>query len=204
MAWAPDYITATQLKAFLSIGDTVDDVPIAVAITAASRAIDLSANRQFGLVATAEERFYTGRYDLERRRWIVEFDDLMTVTGLDPQIQDGDGVDLGAIDDYVLEPRNAAAKGRPWTHLVVRPGSTFKPTGALDEVAVTARWGWTSVPVTVEQSTYLQSSRFFARRVSPFGVAGSPDLGSEIRLLNRVDADVSVALADYRRWWGAA
>jgi hypothetical protein len=45
----------------------------------------------------------------------------------------------------------------------------------------------------------LQASRFYARRDSPYGVAGSPDLGSEVRLLSKVDPDVAVSLADYVR-----
>ena len=68
---------------------------------------------------------------------------------------------------------------------------------------VTARWGWAAVPSTIKQATLLQASRLLARRDAPFGIAGSPDVGSEIRLLARVDPDVAVAVAPYRRWWGA-
>lgn len=203
MAWAPDYATTAELKAQLRISDTADDAQLALAITAASRAIDTHTGRQFGSV-TATERFYTARYDRNRCRWVVPIDDLMSVTSLDPQVQDADGVDVGAIDDYTLEPRNAAADARPWTQLVVRAGSTYVPTGRMDEVAITALWGWTSVPTPVKEACLLQASRFHARRDSPFGIAGSPDLGSELRLLARVDPDVAVALRPYVRWWAAA
>jgi hypothetical protein len=64
---------------------------------------------------------------------------------------------------------------------------------------VTAVWGWTAVPTSVKQATLLQASRFHKRRHAPFGVAGSPEMGSEIRLLSRVDPDVSVALRDFNR-----
>ncbi len=204
MAWQPDYITSAQMKSFTRITDDIDDVQIAAAITASSRAIDRATNRQFGLVASAEQRFYSGRWDRQRCRWIVEFDDLMTTTGFAAITVDSEGVTVGTIDDYVMEPRNAAAKSRPWTQLVIRPNSAFKPTGKTDEVALTGRWGWTTVPVPVEQATYLQSSRFLSRRDSPYGIAGSPDQGSELRLLARVDPDVEVSLSDYRRWWAAA
>jgi hypothetical protein len=204
MAWAPDYITSAQLKAFVRIGDTVDDVQVAVAITASSRAIDLSTNRQFGLVASAEQRFYTGQWDRQRCRWVVEIDDLMTVTGFVAETQDAEGTTVGSINDYVLEPRNAAAKSRPWTQMVIRPNSAFKPNGVENEVAVTGRWGWTTVPTAVEHATYLQSSRFLSRRDSPFGIAGSPDVGSELRLLARLDPDVAVSLGSYTRWWAGS
>lgn len=204
MAWAPDYVTSAELKSYLDITDTADDAQLALAITAASRAIDTHCGRQFGVVTAAEERFYTARWDRRRSRWVIEIDDLMSTTSFDAQVQDAEGNDVGAIDDYVLEPRNAAAKGRPWTSLTVRPTSTYLPTGARDEVAVTALWGWSAVPTSVKQACLLQASRIFARRNSPYGIAGSPDDGSEMRLLARVDVDVAVILASFKRWWAAA
>jgi uncharacterized phiE125 gp8 family phage protein len=203
MAWAPDYVISAELKAYLRISDTDDDAQVALAITAASRAVDTFCGRQFGLVS-AEERFYTPEWDRRRRRWVIKIDDLMSTAGSDFQLQDADGSDVGAIDDYILEPRNAAAKGRPWTHLVVKPTSTYIPTGIEHEAALTAPWGWTAVPTPVDQATLLQASRIFARRNSPYGIAGSPDDGSEMRLLARVDPDVAVTLSPYRRWWAAA
>lgn len=204
MAWAPDYVTTAELRSYLNISDSADDTQLALAITAASRAVDTDTNRQFGKVASGEERFYTGRWDACRARWVVDIDDLMSVSGLDPQVQDSTGADVGAITPYTLEPRNAAAVGRPWTQLVVATTSTYKPTGLANEVAITALWGWTAVPDTVKQATLLQASRLFSRRTSPYGIAGSPDTGSELRLLARVDPDVAVMLRSYRRWWGAA
>jgi uncharacterized phiE125 gp8 family phage protein len=208
MAWAPDYITSAELKAYLRISHTDDDVEIALAVTAASRAVDLCCSlgrvaRQFGVVS-AQERFYTPEWDRRRRRWVIEIDDLMSTAGSDFQLQDVDGNDVGAIDSYILEPRNAAVKDRPWTRLVVKPDSTYTPTGIEYEAALTAPWGWTAVPSPVKQATKIQGSRFFARRNSPYGIAGSPDDGSEMRLLSRVDPDVSVSLGSYKRWGAAA
>lgn len=204
MAWAPDYVEVEELRNFLRISDTDDDSELAFAIAAASRAVDQDTNRQFGVVGSAEEWFYTARWDRKRCRWVVDIDDLMSTSNFAAETQDSDGDTVGAIDDYFLEPRNAAARGLPWTQLVVKPDSSFKPTGRENEVAVTALWGWTAVPGAVKQATLLQASRLFARRSSPYGIAGSPDTGSELRLLARVDPDVSVALRPYRRWWGGA
>jgi hypothetical protein len=188
MVWAPDYITSAELKSYVRIGDTVDDAEIAVAVTASSRAIDEHCNRQFGKVAAAEERLYTARWRGDLNRWVVDIDDLMTTTDLAVEVA-GD-----ALTGYTLEPRNAAAKGRPWTRLVVDEDSSVVPTGDAYEVAATAIWGWTAVPTQVKQASYLQSSRFLSRRDSPYGIAGSPDAGSEMRLLARVDPDVAVSL----------
>lgn len=197
MAWAPDYATTAELKAFVGTGNTDHDTFMALAITAASRAIDLCANRQFGVVAVAEERFYSATYDRRRCQWLVEIDDLMSTTNLVVEI---DGT---ATTTFTKEPVNAAAKGKPWTRLSFDTSSSTLPTGTADEIGITALWGWSSVPTSVKQATLLQASRFLARRDSPFGIAGSPDSTTELRLLSKVDPDVAVALAPYKRWWGA-
>lgn len=199
MVWAPDYATLVEARAYITRHtDTVDDVEIALAVTAASRAVDRGTNRQFGVVAAAEERKYTARWDRRRCRWLVEVDDLMTLDGLTVTVE------AGSVDTVVLEPINAAQESRPWETLVVDPDSTVKPTSDEHGVTVEALWGWTEVPDQIKQATLLQANRFVARRTSPFGIAGSPDLGSELRLLARLDPDVAVVLGPFIRWWGAA
>lgn len=192
MSWAPDYVTLEEMRSFATKhSSTANDDELALAVTAASRAVDRACNRQFGLVAAPEERWYPPKWDRRRCRYVVAIDDLQTTTGLEVG-----GVAFDSAT-HRLEPRNAPVKGRPWTLLVLEsdPG---------DELLVEARWGWTTVPDPIKQATLLQGNRFAARRSSPFGVAGSLQDGSELRLLARVDPDVAVTLAPFRRWWVAA
>lgn len=205
MAWAPDYATATELKSYLRIGDSLDDAVIAWAITSASRAIDQATNRQFGLVASPEARYYNPYFDRNRNLWVIEVDDLMTNVGLVVDVDtNDDGTYSDEVTDSVLRPRNAAAQGRPWTEMTVAPSSAVTPSECEGNVRVTARWGWSSIPVPVVQATLLQAGRLVARRDAPFGVAGSPELGNELRLLAKVDPDVEVIVRSFRRVWGAA
>jgi hypothetical protein len=202
MAWQPDYATDEELSQFLTGQvDTFDASAFGLAVTAASRAVDRDTNRQFGLEDEPVERFYTARYDPRRRRYVVEIDDLMDTTGL---VVTRVGGTTGAVDVIDLKPANAAADGRPWTFFVVDPQSTELPSCDEDGVSVVAPFGWTTTPTTVKEATLLQASRLITRRVAPFGVAGSPESGSEMRLLAKVDPDVSVTLGPYRRQWGAA
>lgn len=189
MAWAPDYTDVDALREFVTsqtVEIDADEANFPRAITAASRAIDLHCRRQFGLVATPQAR----RYRVRRRGCylVARIDDLMTTTGL---LVAGE-----AVADPELTPLNAAEEGKPWTSLEV-------DTAAVDtrgRVEITARWGWTTVPVAVVEACLLQASRLSARRGSPFGVAGSPDTGGgELRLLAKVDPDVAVTLEPYRR-----
>lgn len=196
MVWKPDYLTVQELKDELKITDGVDDVWCALVVTGASRAVDRHCLRQFGLVATPEPRYYRVTYRAERDRWVASIDDVQTEVGMAVAVETTIGE---ALTGYLLEPRNAAAEGKPWTRLALAEGlskvwGTPEPT-----VAVTARWGWSAVPATVKLATLLQAMRFYARRDSPYGVAGSPDLGSELRLLSKVDPDVGVMLVDFIR-----
>jgi len=195
MPWAPPYVDAADdLGSYLRVVDDIVDLPeMELAVEAASRAVDDATGRQFGQVEAVEERFYTARYDYEECRWVVDVDDYQTATGMLVE------VDGTAVATFTKEPVNAAGKGRPWTRIGFTTDSEATPTGVVNEVAATVRWGWTAFPVTVKQATLLQSSRFFTRRNAPFGVAGSPDQGSELRLLAKLDPDVAVMLRPYRR-----
>lgn len=199
MAWAPDYVDLSAMKAFARIPGTADDAQVALAITAASRAVDRSCSRQFGKVDAPEQRVYTARYDRHRARhaWVVDIDDLASVTGLTITVN---GI---AVTDYKLESRNAVAKGKVWTLLVL--GHTAETPSKLNdyEVGITASWGWPAIPASVQEATMLQAYRFHKRRDSPFGVAGSLADGSELRLFADVDPDVKVSLSDFVRRWSA-
>ena len=82
MAWAPDYADTSELASLVRVEDTLDDAQLALALSTASRAIDHTCGRQFGLLAAVEARYYTARWDKSACRWVVPIDDLMTSTGL--------------------------------------------------------------------------------------------------------------------------
>lgn len=197
MAWEPDYCTTAELFHYVRQVDTdlvtEDEPEAAVAVAGASRAIDLHCNRQFGKDAAPTTRFYRSRLCSASMR-TVKIDDLMTLAGLVVVTNDTAAT---AITNTPM-PINAVAKGKPWTYLRL-PGHL--PTVDYEDVAITATFGWTAVPAAVKQACLLQASRFLSRREAPFGIAGSPDQGSEMRLLARVDPDVGVSLGKYVRWW---
>ena len=204
MTWAPDYAASTDFKAYLGIDDDDDDVELALALTAASRAIDRHTRRQFGVVAAPEARYYAARWSRTLGVWLVAIDDLQSTMGLVVKLDTaGDATYTTTISagDYVLRPRNAVAKSDVWTELMVRADATNQPDGTDGEFEITAPWGWTAFPDAVVQACLLQASRVFKRKGAPFGIAGSPDTngGSEMRLLAKVDPDVAVALDLYRK-----
>jgi hypothetical protein len=183
MPWAPNYALAEDLADYERAdvddeGDRLDS-----ALSASSRTIDRFTRRQFGAVEALEARRYPVRY--RSGCWVVDIDDLQDVTGLLV-----DGVTAVAPD---LRPYNAVLNGMAWTRLVL----DTEP--AADTVLIVAPWGWSAFPETIVEATLLQASRVFKRRDAPFGVAGSPDSGSEMRLLAKLDPDVEVMCRKYRR-----
>lgn len=208
MALYPTYATLSELKAHLVIGDANDDTDLNSKLESASRAIDTATRRQFGQSVAATQRYYSGDNAvlIEGRCAMPVFDisatsDLAVATDLD-----GDGVyetTLTYGTDFDLWPWNAQPDERPWTHIVLRPGSSSVFPWEARSIRVTALWGWAAVPAVVRDACLIQAARWFARRGSTYGVAGSPDLGNELRLLAKLDADVDVMLSTVRRRFGA-
>lgn len=194
------YATLAELKVFIGIPDTVDDATLQVALDASQEQVDAFTGRRFSPDGSAVVRYY-GAINNQT----VHIDPLATTTDLAVAVdQDGDGTfeDTFVLDvDYRLAPFNAPATAKPWTSMRVITGNTF-PEGNR-RVRVTARWGFSAVPSSVKQATLIQASRLWKRKDSPFGVAGSPEMGNELRLLAALDPDVQALLRPYRHTWVA-
>jgi hypothetical protein len=196
MPWKPDYTTLPVAKEYLRITDTVDDAQLAVWITAASRAVDRKTNRQFGSVAAPVVRTYrrAPAYDPTSGLWLLEIDDLQDSAGLTVN-----GVAYASAGATLL-PDNAAADGVPYERIAMVSWPVPSAPGVPQSNALSSsRWGWGTVPTQVPAAVWLQLARWSSRRDSPYGIAGSPDQGSEMRLLARLDPDVATTLAGLSR-----
>lgn len=213
MALRADYCTAAELKAFMRVDDTVDDVPIGLAVTAASRAVDQVANRAFGLDEPAVARIAKASYHPIRSdefygRWTIDPDaDISSVTGLVVKTDsDDDGTfetTLTITTDYRLWPYNATADGRPWERIVLTAGGTA-PAG-IRPVEVTAKWGWAAVPADIKLATEIQAQTILrGGRDSPLGIAGSPEFGNEMRLSTKLHPLAAELVRPYVKIWGVA
>lgn len=194
------YASLAELKQALRIADNNDDALLQLALDAASEAIDGHCDRSFSATGDASTRSFTpsgGR---------VEVDDIYTTEDLAIVYRDTaipaevEGVSGG----YRLEPVNAPAYGEPYTsivyNVVVPTWHTLTGFNSGAFVHVTAKWGYAAeVPRAVKNACLLQASRLFSRRNSPYGIAGSPEVGSELRLLAKVDPDVAVMLSKFVR-----
>lgn len=200
------YATLDELKGYVGIPvlDDVDDDTLQLALDSASAQVDHYCDRTF----TADADPTVRTYDVTDM-WHLDVHPISTATGLVVKTDDNnDGVyettwTLGT--DYRLEPANASATGEPWTRLTSLGTRWFPRLRYRQGVQVTARFGWPggSAPAPVKQATLILALKIWKRKDAAFGVAGSAEFGSEMRILAG-DMDAERLLKPYRRnWWVA-
>lgn len=195
------YASLGDLKSAIRITDTDSDGLLQVALDAATTAIDEHCDRTFVASETATARVF------EPVNGKVVTDDFYTTDGLIVSV--GGTIIPAAVPfvsaGYTLTPENSASTDEPYTGFYYSsfPSAAWPLLFAVQRatVSVTAKWGFASeVPSAVELACLLQASRWFARRNSPYGIAGSPEMGTELRLLAKLDPDVAVMLAGKVRY----
>lgn len=201
MALTNCYCTLAELKASLAITDSVDDTPLEAAITATSRMIDDYTGRFFYRNGTTESP--VARYYTPLDPWTMNMDDNYSIT----QVATDDNFNqtwdtVWATSDYMLEPVNNPQRGWPVNRMLAIGRYVF-PYYLPQSVRITGIWGWASTPAEVNMATLIQAARLFTRRQSPFGIAGSPDLGT-VRLSAKLDADVETLLRPFKKNNGLA
>jgi hypothetical protein len=195
------YCTLAELKASLAITDSVDDTPLEAAITATSRMIDDYTGRFFYRNGTTQSP--VARYYTPLDPWTMNMDDSVSITEVatdDNFNQTWDTV--WATSDYMLEPVNNPQRGWPVNRMLAI-GRYVWPYYLPQSCRITGVWGWNAVPAEINMATLIQAARLFTRRQSPFGIAGSPDLGT-VRLTAKLDADVEALLRPFRKNNGLA
>ncbi len=189
------YVTAAALKTTLNIGSTYADADIAVAVEAASRAVDGYMNVATGMFATttSQTRYYNGDWGCN----YITIDPLNTLTSVAVDM-DGDGTyDTTWTNntDFILTPDNAAADGYPYTELRLLPQAGRRFPNYLRSIRVIGLFGWATTPGAVSQATAILAGRFLKRaRETPYGiVVVSGDAVAAARL-GRIDPDVAFLL----------
>jgi len=198
------YTTLADVRNGLQIEDSIDDTAIEAAILSASRQIDEYCQRFFyqeGTVGSPSTRYYTAL-----NPWSLEIDDIVTLTevatdtGFDTPLQYDQVWNLSS--DIMVEPVNNDKKGWPYTRLLA-VGEYVWPYFFPQTCRIKGVFGFPEIPYEVELACKIQASRLFIRKQSPFGIAGSVELGT-VRLNSRLDPDVEMLLRTFRRNRGLA
>jgi hypothetical protein len=206
-------IAMPDLKAYLGITDTTDDIRLTTAAAAASRAVVDHCGRTFDKdVTPTVRRFYAhgGTYGgtpfgTTISGEYIDIPDLYDATGLAVAV---DFSDTGVYatgwvleTDYFLEPIDGVVGGVafPYNRITMTLGRYVPVWGRRPPVQVTSsHWGWATVPDPVMLAALIKGSRLFKRKDSPEGVlSGFGDFGA-IRISSKSDPDVIELLYPYR------
>lgn len=193
------YVTLNDLKGYLDIplADTTEDSLLEQIVEAASRSIDRIAGRRFYLDSVASARYYrtTDAYS-------CMVDDIGSTTDLAVALDTSGGGTYSTTavynTDFIVEPLNAAAFGRPWTLLTMVGSYLFPyPWNLRPGVRVTARWGWPTVPDDIVEACLILSADLYKRKSSVGGVLGLSEMGA-IRM-SPLGRDIAAMVRAYRR-----
>lgn len=199
MAITNGYVTLAQVKGYLGIpvADTVDDTLLEQIVESASRSIDRIAGRYFYQDSTATARYYRAVSPVS-----LLVDDISTTSSLTVAVDTSGGntypTPMVYDTDFIVEPFNAAATGRPYTLLTAIGPQYFPyPWNYRPGVKVTARWGWPSVPDDIVEAALILSADLYKRKDSVGGVLGLSEMGA-IRM-SPLGRDISAMVRAYRR-----
>lgn len=211
------YVELEEFKQTANLsGTSFADPRVRSALFSAARAVDAECGRRFYLDTADQDRFYTWEppagvyWDRWNSLWrgntgrladlVLQIDDITSLTTLtsspNSDANFSDTWTLGT--DFVLEPRSAAADGRPYTAIRPLPNGTKRWPTWFESVKVTGKFGWPQVPENVKIATTLLASRLVKLHDAPFGVAGFGSDGAVVRISRQIP-DFDLLLAPYRR-----
>lgn len=185
MAIGDPYITRNQLKDVIGIAldNNEEDELIDRALRGAARAIERRSGwPTFWKTATAELRqIDTSGSVVPVRRASYSYWKVLLRNG----IASATGFSVSGVGSASLMPPDCFDEGLPADSIRLPYGVSFGATGIL---GVTAQWGWPDVPSDIELANQMQAHRYYNRKGSPEGLAGSAEWG--ITRIPPLDPDV--------------
>lgn len=207
MAIVNGYCTLAALKQLVGINSatTDKDVPLELAISAASRQIDAHTGWPHGFWQDAT--VVTRTYEPEEADCLYIPEGISTTTGLVVKTDtDGSGTyetTLTIGTDFILEPANAALEvpAWPYTEIEIRWNSTaYFPLGMEETVQITAKFGWPAVPDGVEMACLIQAAQLYKAGDAAFGVLQLTSLdGAAVRIGGSLHPQAEALLQNYSR-----
>lgn len=202
---ATQYADKTELKAYIGLSGSGQDDNIDNALDGASRQIDKITGRRFYQDSSAQVKTYT-----PNNEFILDVDDISTTTGLIVKLDDNDDgtyeTTLTINTDFIVEPVNpdiikitgGTTYLAPYTQLRIlntRSSERFDPS-IVNNVQVTAKFGYSFIPEPIKQATLIQGLRLFKRKDAPFNILGNEQTG-QIELFNKFDPDARELIKGY-------
>lgn len=184
MALGDPYISADELKDVLGITDASEDALVNRAVKAATRAIDgKSAYNTFWNTGSPVTRTIDLVGRIVPKRTSSPYYKILLNDGVASTV----GFAVAGQSSAALLPSDAIEKGQPATAIKLPWGAVSG--GSLD---ITAVWGWPEIPDDIIMAAQMQATRYYKRRGSPDGMAGSAEWG--VMRIPYLDPDVKAIL----------
>lgn len=172
MAIVNGYLTLAEAISYIGANEGRADALLEEIVISASRLVDNFCGRHFYNVTEAR------KFEPEEPDCLEfgAFNDLTSLTTLKVDAN-GDGTYETTISsgNYLLEPVNAAVRGRPYTEIELL-NSTLWPikqaSGREYLIEITGTWGWPSVPPEVKSATRILVAEVAKLADAPLGVVG--------------------------------
>ena len=174
------YVSSADLAAFLSIPDTDDDVELDRAIRAAQSEVDRycgwgADGFDQGAASAVARTFDATDRDCVRLREGGFWSAVADVTLRTDENDDGVFETTWSAGQFELVDESSVP-GMPTVSIRSTRVRLFPLAGyRAKRVEVTAKWGWQSLPVEVEQATLLRAAQIHQRRRSSSGI--QPETG---------------------------
>lgn len=188
MAIGDPYISRAEMKQILAIDAdiTTEDAVVDRAIRAASKALERRSGwPTFWKTTEPVERGFdvTGKI-VPVRRSSYSYGKLLLRNGIASPV----GFAVAGVSSPVLMPEDCFEDGEPADAIRLPLSATFSSGMA----SITAIWGWPEVPDDIIMAAQMQAHRFYDRKSSPGGLAGSAEWG--ISRIPAIDPDVLAIL----------
>jgi hypothetical protein len=193
------YATLAEFKASVGITDSTDDTALQSVLDATDQLINNYCDIKVGFGQTASQARY---YTADNLTFVLT-DPIVSVSAVQTD-DDGDGTyeTTWSATDYVLAPRNAALDTRPYTEVDTAPNEPKVFTTLYLGVKITGVFGWPAVPSAVKQAALIQAGAVWSSRTAPFGIIGSQDQGTVMRMSRALHPEAQVLLEPYRNRFG--
>ena len=185
------YIGIEEVKDYLGISETGDDILLEMVMERATRLIETYTHRVFE--AASDTKYYGAGH--VNGQWLWLDADLYSLTS----IANGDSSSTAvSTDDIVLFPRN---QGPPYHKLYLKESSTSVWEVDTDYwIAVTATWGYSDTPPDDIKLACLRWSGFlYQQKDSPYTRTIANIAVGTVELPAAVPEDVKVILDSYVR-----
>lgn len=189
MAIGDSYLSFEEFKARTRSTTVGNDAAIQAVLKSASQSIEGHCGRQFNKSEEDEIRYFDVPYGTRwwggadytgRGFWgpnPLELGDVVSITEIASDDGTGSYATAWEDSDFLLYPRNQAAKGLPYREVRRAPLGTWHLTAY--PVRVTGIFGWPDIPAPVKEVTFLMANRLKSLWDAPFGASGStnPEMG---------------------------